>query len=120
MAQDIHTTLHVTVKEGKIEEFNRLVEEMCKAVEDNEPGAKRYQFFLNDDETQYVLNESYVNIEAVLAHLKGAAVQIILPKIFNICKINRFEVFGDVTDELMKTLAQMGGVNYHFLNGFSR
>ena len=51
MAQDIHTTLHVTVKEGKIEEFNRLVEEICKAVEDNEPGAKRYQFFLNDDET---------------------------------------------------------------------
>ena len=120
MTQDIHITLHVTVKEGKIEEFNRLVEEICKAVEVNEPGAKRYQFFLNDDENQYVLNESYVNIEAVLAHLKGAAVQIILPKIFNICKINRFEVFGDVTDELMKTLAQMGGVNYHFLNGFSR
>ena len=43
---------YVTVKEGKIEEFNRLVEEICKAVEDNEPGAKRYQFFLNDDKTQ--------------------------------------------------------------------
>ena len=52
MAQDIHTTLHVTVKEGKIEEFNRLVEEICKAVEDNESGAKRYQFFLNGDQTQ--------------------------------------------------------------------
>ena len=67
-----------------------------------------------------VLNESYVNIEAVLAHLKGAAVQIILPKILSICKINRFEVFGDVTDALLKTLSKVGGVNYHFLNGFSR
>jgi quinol monooxygenase YgiN len=120
MAQDIHTTLHVTVKEGKIKEFTRLVEEMSKAVEDNEPGAIRYQFFLNKDETQCILNESYVNIEAVLAHLKGAAVQIILPKILNICKIDRFEVFGDVTDELLKTLSKVGGVNYHFLNGFSR
>ena len=66
MAQDIHTTLHVTVKEGKIKEFTRLVEEMSKAVEDNEPGAIRYQFFLNNDETQCILlNESYVNIEAI-------------------------------------------------------
>jgi hypothetical protein len=38
----------------------------------------------------------------------------------NICKIDRFEVFGDVTDELLKTLSKVGGVNYHFLNGFSR
>jgi quinol monooxygenase YgiN len=54
MAQDIHTTLYATIKEGKIEEFKRLVEEMGKAVENNELGAKRYQFYLNDDETQCV------------------------------------------------------------------
>ena len=33
MAQDIHTALHVTIKEGKIEEFKRLVEDMGEAVE---------------------------------------------------------------------------------------
>jgi len=126
MAQDIHTTLHVTIKEGKIEEFKRLVEDMGKAVENNEPGAKRYQFYLNDDEKQCVLNESYVNLEAVLNHLKGAAFLTIFPKIFNICKIDRFEVFVDINEWklikvlLMKALAQMGGVNYHFLTGFSR
>ena len=43
MAQDIHTTLHVTIKEGKIEEFKRLVEDMGKAVENNEPGAAYLQ-----------------------------------------------------------------------------
>ncbi len=126
MVRDIHTTLHVTVKEGKMEEFKRLVEEMGRAVEKNEPGAKRYQFYLNDDETQCVLNESYVNLEAVLNHLKGAAFLTIFPKIFNICKIDRFEVFVDINQWklikvlLMKALAQMGGVNYHFLTGFSR
>lgn len=126
MTQDIHTTLYVTIKEGKIEEFKRLIEEMGKAVENNEPGAKRYQFYLNDDETQCVLNESYVNIEAVLNHLKSVALLTIFPKIFNICKIDRFEVFVDIHEWklikvlLMKALAQMGGVNYHFLTGFSR
>jgi quinol monooxygenase YgiN len=120
MTHGVDTTLQVTVNEGQIQEFKNLVAEMGKAVEENEPGAKGYQFYLNEDETQCILNESYVNLEAVLAHLKGVAAQTILPKIFNICKINRFEVFGDVNDELMKALAQMGGVNYHFLTGFSR
>ena len=61
-----------------------------------------------------MLNESYVNLEAVLAHLKGHSFLTIFPKIFNICKIEwkLIEVL------LMKALAQMGGVNYHFLTGF--
>ena len=118
MAQ-IDTTLNVTVKEGRKEEFKKLGEEMSKAVENSEPGTKRYQFFLNDDQTQCVVNESYVNLEAALAHLKGIASQTILPKIFDACKINRIEVFGEINDDLMKALAQMGGVNYHFLTGFS-
>jgi quinol monooxygenase YgiN len=89
-------TLHVTISQRKIEEFKGLVEEMSKAVENNEPGTKRYQFYLNEDETQCVLNESYINLEAVLAHLKGAAFLTIFPKIFNICKIDRVEVFVDI------------------------
>ena len=57
---------------------------------------------------------------------EGHAFLTIFPKIFNICKIDRFEVFVDINEWklikvlLMKALAQMGGVNYHFLTGFSR
>jgi quinol monooxygenase YgiN len=126
MAQQIDTTLHVTIKEGKIEEFKRLVEEMSKAVENNEPGTKRYQFYLNEDETQCVLNESYVNLQAVLAHLKGVPFLTIFPKIYNICKIDKVEVFVDMNEWklmkvlLMKALAQMGGLNYHLLAGFTK
>jgi len=126
MAQEIDTTLHVTINQGKIEEFKGLVEKMSKAVENNEPGTKRYEFYLNEDETQCVLNESYVNLQAVLAHLKGVAFLTIFPKIFNICKIDKVEVFVDINEWklmkelLMKVLAQMGGVNYHLLAGFSK
>ena len=104
----IDTTLNVTVKEGRTEEFKKLSQEMSKAVENNEPGTRKYQFFLSDDEAQCVVNESYVNLEAALAHLKGVASKTILPKIFDACKINRFEVFGEINDDLLKALAQMG------------
>ena len=63
MAKDIHTTLSVTIKEGKIEEFKTLIEEMGKAVENNEPRARRYQFYMNNDETQCVVNESYAGLK---------------------------------------------------------
>jgi hypothetical protein len=99
---------------------------MSKAVENNEPHTKRYQFYLNEDETQCVLNESYVNLQALLAHLKGVAFLTIFPRIFNICKIDKIEVFVDINEWklmkvlLMKALSQMGGLNYHLLAGFSR
>ena len=93
MAEDIHTSLYVTIKEGKIEEFKRLVEDLGKAVENNEPGAKRYQFYLNEDERHCVLNESYLNLQAIIFHLEGVAFLTKFPKILSICKIDRFLIF---------------------------
>ena len=76
---------------------------MSKAVENNEPGTKGYQFYLNEDETQCVLNESYVNLQAVLAHLKGVPFLTIFPKIYNICKIDRVEINESIIDESVRT-----------------
>ena len=110
----------VTVEEQSIEEFKRLVEEITRAVGLNEPGTKSYQYHLNDGETKCVISELYADSEAVLAHLNGVAAQTILPKIFNVSKINRFEVFGDPSEELQEALTKSGSQNYHFFAGFTR
>jgi quinol monooxygenase YgiN len=120
MSKDIQSILQATIEEGRIEEFKRLVGEITRAVDINEPGTKSYRYYLNDDETKCVISESYVNSEAALAHLNGAAAQTILPKIFNISKINRFEVFGDPSKELQEALTKFGSQNYHFFAGFTR
>jgi len=36
MAQEIDTTFHLTIKQGKIEEFKELVEKLSKSVENND------------------------------------------------------------------------------------
>ena len=59
-------------------------------MEDNEPDTINYEFYLNKSETSYVVNKTYANSEAALAHAKGVASQTILPKIFNISRITRF------------------------------
>ena len=120
MSKDIQLILQVTVEEGRIEEFKRLVEEITRAVDLNEPSTKSYQYHLNDDETKCVISDLYANSEAVLAHLNGVPAQTILPKIFSISKINRFEVLGDPSEELQEVLTKSGSQHYHFFAGFTR
>lgn len=50
-----------TIKEGKLEEYKKLVQDMSKAVEANEPDTPNYQFYLNRDETKCIVHVTYRN-----------------------------------------------------------
>jgi quinol monooxygenase YgiN len=88
----IHIRADFMIEEGKIEEFKKLIQDISKLVE-NEPDTIRYQFYLNKGETSCVVNETYANSEAVLAHTKGVALQAILPKILRVAKMTRIDVY---------------------------
>jgi quinol monooxygenase YgiN len=111
-----------TILEGKIDEFKKLVQEMSTVVEANEPGTIGYQFYLNrEDETKCIVQEIYANSEAVFAHNAGVASQTILPKIFNVATISRFEVYGNPSEELQKLLtSSFSPQTYNLFTGFSR
>jgi quinol monooxygenase YgiN len=91
-------------------------------VEANEPDTINYQFYLNrdDDETKCIVHETYANSEAVLAHNAGVASQTILPKIFSVSRISRFDVYGNPSEELQKVLTSFGPQTYNLFAGFSR
>jgi quinol monooxygenase YgiN len=117
----IHFRAEITIEEGKIEEFKKLVQEMSRVVEANEPDTINYQFYLNrDDETKCIVHETYANSEAVFAHNAGVASQTILPKVFSVSRISRFEVYGNPSEELQKVLTSFGPQTYNLFAGFSR
>jgi quinol monooxygenase YgiN len=116
----IHFRAEFTIAEGRIEEYKRLVLKMSKVVEANEPYTINYQFYLNRAETKCIVHETYANSEAVLAHNAGIASQTILPKIFNVSRISRFDVYGNPSEELQKVLASFGPEAYNLFTGFSR
>ena len=116
----IHFRAEFTIAEGRIEEYKRLVQKMSKVVEANEPYTINYQFYLNRAETKCIVHETYANSEAVLAHNAGIASQTILPKIFNVSRISRFDVYGNPSEELQKVLASFGPEAYNLFTGFSR
>jgi quinol monooxygenase YgiN len=109
-----------TIQEGKIEEYKKLVQDMSRVVEANEPDTINYQFYLNRDETKCIVYETYANSEAVFAHNNGVASQTILPKIFHVSRIGRFEVYGNPSEELQKVLTNFSPQTYNLFAGFSR
>ena len=118
---EIHFRAEFTIQEGKIEEYKRLVQEMSKVVEANEPDTINYQFYLNRDETKCIVHETYANSEAVIAHNAGVASQTILPKIFNVSRISKFEVYGNPSVELQKVLtSSFSPQTYNLFAGFTR
>jgi quinol monooxygenase YgiN len=109
-----------TIEEGKIEEYKKLVKKMSRVVEANEPDTINYQFCLNRDGTKCIVYETYSNSEAVFAHINGVASQTILPKIFNVSKISKFEVYGNPREELQKLLTIFSPHIYTQFTGFTR
>jgi quinol monooxygenase YgiN len=119
-SQTIHFRAEFSIEQGKIEEYKKLIKEMSKMVEANEQDTMNYQFYLNKDETKCIVYETYANSEAALAHNDGVASRTILPKIFSLAKVSRFEVYGDPSEELENLLASFGAETFSLFAGFSR
>ena len=115
---NIHIRAEVTIEEGKKEEYMKLIKDIIRTVEANEPGTINYQFYLDKSETECIIWETYTNSEALLAHINGVASQTILPKIHGVSKIIRLEVYGNPSDELQKVLP--GTQTFNRFAGFSR
>lgn len=109
-----------SIEKGKIQEFKKLIQDMSKMVENNEPDTINYQFYLNRSETKCMVHETYKNSESVLAHITGVASKTILPKIFNISKLNRLDVYGNPNEELQKVLTNFDSQTFNLFTGFNR
>src|ERR671924_1679162 len=117
---NLHFRAEVTIEEGKVQEYKKLVQDMSRAVEANEPDTINYQFYLNKAETECIVWETYASSEAVFAHINGVASQTILPKIHSVSKISRLDVYGNPSVELQKVLRSIGPQTYNLFAGFSR
>lgn len=88
-----------------------------------EPRTKSYRWYPSDkDNKNCIVSELYESSDAALAYLNGKVVEdILVPQIFTISKITRFESYGNPSKELEEELAKLSSNNYHSLRiGFTR
>ena len=107
MKQTVRLNVALTVNDGKLAVFEELATAMT-AVTRKEPGAHAYDWHMSADRKRCRLVETYANADALLAHLKGPAVQQYVPQMVQISKVDRFEVYGDPGPEAAKMLAALG------------
>jgi quinol monooxygenase YgiN len=116
----LHFRVEFSIGEGKIEDFKKLIQKMARTVQETEPDTITYQFYINKDNTKCIVHETYANSDAAFTHKNGFASKTILPKIFEVAKINRFDAYGIPSEELQKVLKNFGSEIYNLFTGFSR
>ncbi len=116
---NIHFRAESTIEECKRDDFKKLILEMSKAVQETEPDTITYQFYLNKDNAKCIVHETYANSDAAFTHVNGVASKTILPKIFEIAKINRFNAYDIPSEELQKALTSFGSEIYNLFAGLS-
>jgi quinol monooxygenase YgiN len=114
----VRFTVDLAITDGKLDQFDSIAKEMIVCTL-KEPGALGYEWFLSADHKRCLLLETYVDANAVLAHMKGSAVALV-PKLLETSSINSFEVFGDPGAEAAKILAGVGAEIFPLWQGLGR
>ena len=86
---------------GRVEEYKRLTAQAMDIVRSKEPGTLEYSIFFNEDESEAVVIERFVNSEALLEH--GANMAEISPEVLATATVEG-ELLGEPNDELRSRL----------------
>ena len=67
----MYTYAKFKIHPGKTEEFKRLSRRCVEIVREREPGTLFYEWFMNADETECVAIDGYVDLDAVMDHVRN-------------------------------------------------
>ncbi len=118
MSEAVSWILMVAVKDGKLDDFRALMEEMVAATKD-EPGAQAYEWFVSADGKNVHLYERFADSDAALAHL-GTFGQDYAKRFFGCVDPAGFYVYGAPSQAAKEALASAGARFLGPFGGFAR
>ena len=116
MDHRIHFVLDLAIHPDKLQEFETVVNAMTAGTA-CEPGALAYEFYMSSDNAHCRLFETYADAAAVHAHITGHVVQQLVPKMLQLCTLERFEVYGETDAGSADRLRAIGARIYRHWNG---
>ena len=93
------------IREGKLEEYERLSAEAMGIVKAKEPGTLQYDTYFDESRTECVIVERYRDSEAAMEHAANLAE--ISAKVIAIVDVVHGELLGEPSPELREKLAGM-------------
>jgi quinol monooxygenase YgiN len=107
-----------TIESGKVDEFREMGKGFIGSVQANEAGTLGYQWYLAEDGSRALIQETFESSEALLTHLGNVGPQ--LPTLLAIAPLTRLEVLGSVSDDARAALAGLGALHLSHMGGFDR
>jgi quinol monooxygenase YgiN len=98
----IQVTARAAIHKGKLEEFKALAAECMRTVREKDSHTLQYDWFLNQAQTECVVQETYRDSAAVLEHIANLGAT--MGALFKAGDWT-FEVFGSPSPELVKAAA---------------
>lgn len=118
MSDNVSWVLQVSVKDGQLDAFRSLMEEMVSATR-NEDGALIYEWFISGDENDVHIYERYADSDAVLTHL-GNFGQNFANRFFALVEPTGFSVYGEPSEAAGQALGEAGAQVLGTFGGFAR
>lgn len=118
MTTAISWNLRATVKDGSLEDFRMLMEEMVESTL-NETGTLMYEWFLGEDGASCHIYERYSGSDAVMTHV-GTFGADFAERFLALAEITELSVYGDPSEQVRTTLAGLEASFLGTLGGFSR
>jgi quinol monooxygenase YgiN len=114
----ISWVLQCTVKEGQLDAFKELMDEMVAGTSE-EPGTLNYEWFISDDGNSVHLYEKYADSEAMIAHVEGF-MEKWARRFMGCIEVTGFTAYGNPTDAAKEVMAPFGGNQLATWGGFAR
>ena len=110
--------LQCAVKDGKLDTFKELMEEMVTGTRE-QPGTLNYEWFISDDGSKVHLYEKHADSEAVITHLTGFMSKW-AERFMGSVDVERVTVYGAPSPAARETMAPLRGKYLATWGGFAR
>ena len=118
MSDVVSWDLRLSVKEGELDNFRTLMEEMVASTKE-EAGTLAYEWFVSDDGAAVHISERYADSGAVMAHL-GNFGEKFADRFFAAVDATGFDVYGNADENVREALGGMGANFMTPFGGFAR
>lgn len=118
MSTVVSWNLQLSVREGRLDDFRSLMDDMVKSTR-TESGTLIYEWFLSEDRTVCHIYERYADSNAAMAHLDNFGSKF-ADRFLDCVEPTSLCVYGEPTDAVRAALDGLAAVYLGTFGGFSR
>jgi len=114
MMSKIEVTARFKIHDGRLEDFKRLAAQCLASVKEKDSGTHQYDWFMNSDQTECAVRETYESSEAVMSHAGNLGA--LIPALLETADFS-LEVFGSPSNDVKEAFGPFIAKEYAFMQG---